>query len=143
MDQSNNHLIDTTAETVAELTINAPAAGGLVMHAWITQGSGLSGSGVASFWFQLDNTSCSFTANPFFNIAYGVYDQDGSFGTSASTNGAAAVTAGNHTVTLCGHDVTDVSVDASLMVQYASSVTTSGNINSAEQVGDGVVTPSS
>ena len=131
---------NVTVVELAELTIEAPVAGGLVVNGQVTPN--LAATGQATFWFQADNATCAFAAGPFFSIDYGRIEQAGSNGTSSSAAGVVAVGAGPHTVTFCGRTFVagPLNLDSSLVVEFVTSVTRTGALSSAGDGGEGLPT---
>jgi phage baseplate assembly protein gpV len=122
---------------LAELSITAPAAGGLVINGHLD--SEVNTIGQATFWLQADNATCTFDTANFYSIDAGRIEITGGFGTSASIVGAAAVAAGPHTVTMCARTFTGgpLTGDTSLVAQFVTSLTKSGSISSAGGGGEG------
>jgi len=92
----------TEGAATTQLSINVPWDGYLLINA---SASVLDNNDTSQtlWWIQVDNTTCAAIPANTLTVAYGyatVYG-DG-FRQSASVSGAAAVTAGSHTITLCG-----------------------------------------
>jgi hypothetical protein len=115
---------------LAEVSLEAPAAGGFAITAALDPESNVAAQ--ATFWLQVDNATCTFNTANFFSVSNGRVELVGGFGTSGVVTGAAAVSAGPHTVTFCGRTFTGgpISAESSLVVQYATSVTRTGSISS-------------
>ncbi|MGA7226939.1 MAG: S-layer homology domain-containing protein [Acidimicrobiia bacterium] len=142
---NNVTLALSTATEIAEVSLTAPANGGLVIDGVATPGQFGNATGQATLWLQVDNATCTFDSPNFYPIDWGRVDQTGNSGTSASVHGAAAVNAGAHTVTFCGEgfDGAALIVDGSLVAQFVSSVAKTGALSSAPAGGGGPGTPSS
>lgn len=126
----------STVVELAEVSLEAPAAGGFAITAAFDPESNVAAQ--ATFWLQVDNATCTFNVANFFSVSSGRVEILGpGFGTSGVVTGAAAVSAGPHTVTFCGRTFTGgpISAESSLVVQYATSVTRTGTISSTS--GDG------
>jgi hypothetical protein len=121
---------------VAEVSLEAPADGGFAITGALDPESNTAGQ--ATFWLQADNTTCTFDVPNFYSISTGRVEIIGpGFGTSGIITGAVAASAGPHTVTFCARAFAGgpLSVESSLVVEYATSVTRTGSISSAP--GDG------
>ena len=128
--------IDTVVE-VAELSVSAPASGGLVINGVITPTD--NGTGQATFWLQADNATCTFDGANFYSIDWGRLEQTGAAGNSPSVTGAVAVGAGPHTITMCARTFTagPLNAAASLVAQYVTGVTKTGSLASTGGGGAG------
>ncbi len=128
----NTALVLVTPVKVAEVSVEAPAAGGFVMNGQVTPPLGVTAQ--FSFWLQADNTTCTFDVANFYSIDYGrVQATAGTSSASVSVVGGVAVSAGAHTVTLCSYLASGgpVSVDSSIVAQYVTSMMRTGTLSSA------------
>lgn len=127
----------STVVELAELSITAPAGGGLVINGQLTPWTAVVGE--ATYWLQVDNAACTFNVANFYSIANGRIEQTGNFGTSGSVVGTAAVGTGAHTVTFCGRTFAGgpLLVDVSLVAEYVTDVTRTGSISSNDGGGAG------
>jgi hypothetical protein len=104
---------------LAELSLQVPVAGGLVLNGQITP----DGGGFVTFWFQVDDTTCNSSPTAVIRtIAYGT-----ALDTSGSAVGVVALGAGSHTVSLCGWGGGGI-FDASLVAQFVTSVSKTGSL---------------
>ena len=116
--------LGATNTSVAELTVDAPAAGFLLINS--TASILASSQEQTLWWLQIDDTACKNVPDSTTSVAYGYITTPGaSDRQGGSLTGAAEVTAGSHTVTLCARGATGVSTyQPSLTVLF----TTAGTI---------------
>ncbi len=101
VDDVAHTLIDTGTAT-AELTITTPWDGYLLINASASVRDNDDDSQTL-WWIQLDNTTCNAIPANTASVAYAYATANiNGLRQSASLTGAAAVTAGSHTLTLCG-----------------------------------------
>lgn len=116
---------------LAETTISVPAAGGLIIDATaLGATSDPAQPGFLIFWIQVDNTTCNGATDTLGSVMFGTVRFADSLIGSGSITGTASVGTGNHTVTLCGGTaLSGVTVAASLVGEYTTSLTRSGGIS--------------
>ncbi len=134
-------LPNATVVELAELTINTPDDGGLIISGMLRPNA--TATGQATFWLQLDSGTCSFTTGEFYSITPSRIGQEGTVDTSAPILGVVETSSGDHTVTLCARTFTGgpLTVETTLVAEYATSVSKSGSISGAGELpADGVPT---
>ena len=120
----------TTTE-IAELSMTTPADGGLMIWASISPEIQTTAS-FATFWVQVDNDTCTFDVPNFFSTIWGRLGT-GSGAATSTLQAGSSLSAGIHTVTLCGFNFNGPSfeADASLTAMYATDVDSSGSLSTA------------
>ena len=116
---------------LAELTIAAPARGGLIVDGVVTPTTD-GGFAIGRFWIQIDDTACH--SSNLNDVMHGViHTGTADRGGSASITGTASVSAGEHTVTLCEGSVSAGPslplVDVSLVAEFTTSITRTGSLD--------------
>jgi hypothetical protein len=92
-------------QTWAEITVDAPAAGFLLINTSMSIYDPDS-KAQSLWWLQIDNTTCKNSSPEVDSVVFGyVSTPDGGGRQGGSLTGATAVTAGSHTITLCGRAV--------------------------------------
>jgi hypothetical protein len=115
-----------------QLTITAPAAGGLILDGSVAfDGS----NGQSVIWIQVDNPTCTGSAQAYGQVMFGVIEQTGGAAATASITGTAVVSEGPHTVTFCGGagGTAASALSISLVAEYATSLSKGGSLFEAEE----------
>jgi hypothetical protein len=102
----SNITLSATGTRIAETSITAPAAGSLLLIGAAGVGNSTTGGSLFSVWLQVDDGPCVIASASPANFVPGAvtYASPATAQEDASTSvtGLVAVTAGAHTVTLCG-----------------------------------------
>ena len=131
-DLTNNIQLPLTGITeLAELMIDAPVRGGLIIDGVLTPVTDV-GVRVGRFWIQVDDGDCD--ASQVSSVMHGVLETgEPQRGGSASITGTAVVAAGERTVTLCESAISagpgNPRVDVSLVAEFTTSITRTGSLD--------------
>jgi hypothetical protein len=99
--------VDATNQTMAEIMFDVPAVGFLLINTSVSIVD-TDSQEQTLWWLQVDDTVCKNVPASTTQVAFGYVTSPATGGRQGlSLSGAAAVTAGSHTVTLCGRGAAD------------------------------------
>lgn len=122
---------------LAELSIDTPGPGGLIIDTTIIAGTSAAGQPAPLiFWTQVDNATCSFDESALEQVMFGFLRLGDNIPSTGSVEGAIAVPAGSHTVTACAATgLTSVVAISSVVAEYSTSVTRTVSSLSLDELG--------